>query len=283
MATTKVRRRTATTTATTTTAEQLHDPTARPFPVGDVGHHGSATACRRVVGVHGSRSITRAGQPGSRAAGQPGSRAVTGRPVTPPGQYWDRGRRRHLRFLRHPRPLGRRPRLQLRSGLRRSRLQAGAGRPRGLLLPLRRRRPRRALGQRGGLRGLGQDAPARSHECLWRGRSAGRAPSSTPCGSRTGVGWWPIPRRRRRCRPCARRAWPSASAPTGGGSSTASSGRWACSIWSMRASPRRGQGRASPIPASTLRPSRRSASTRATSSSSVTPGSPTSGGHGAWA
>ena len=92
---------------------------------------------------------------------------------------------------------------ELRGGVRRLRLHARPGRPPGLLLPLRRDRPRRALRQRGGLRGLGQDRLRDSPTaCGVHGRRR-RAMSIDALRDSDRAGWSPTPRRRRPCRPCA--------------------------------------------------------------------------------
>ena len=92
--------------------------------------------------------------------------------------------------------------------------------------------------------------PARPHDGVRRARRDAR-PSSTPCASWTRARWW---RTRRPPRPwlrCARPGSPSASAPTGAGSSMRSSTRSGCSPWSTPAVTSARAGSRKPHPGST--------------------------------
>ena len=208
-------------------AEQLDDPAVRPS-LGSASWRPSARRRGRrvgplVVGVHGPRSITRSG------AARPVGRGITRR-CHAPGTGWDRGQRRHLRLLRHPRPLGRRrcatttkrssPPTATRSTRPSSRTTSPA--TTGSTMPSTRsaRRPTRPGSGRAcgdltdGLRG-GRAARSRAVIDALRDVRPGRD-GRLPRGGGDAV------------RHCARRASPSASAPTGDGSSTPSSARSAC-------------------------------------------------------
>ena len=100
---------------------------------------------RLVVDVHVGRKY---GAPAAAGAGQPC-------PVTALGHYGSVVQRGHLRLLRHPRPFRRHGRRRLRGGLRRPGPHARPRSRRRLPHPLQRRRARRALRQRGDVRGLG--------------------------------------------------------------------------------------------------------------------------------